>query len=64
VTAADVQAAARADLHPDRLVVLTVGPWTQIATGDVQGRAKMDGLGLGNVVQLPLRDPLTLEPRP
>jgi zinc protease len=64
VTAADVQAAARADLHPDRLLVLTVGPWTQIATGDVQGRAKMESLGLGTVVQLPLRDPLTLEPRP
>lgn len=64
VTAEDVQEAARADLHPDRLVALTVGPWAQIAAGDPQGRAKMETLGLGAVRQLPLRDPLTLEPRP
>ena len=64
VTAADVQAAARAELHPDRLVALVVGPWEQIAPGDPQGRAKVDGLGLGEVRHVPLRDPLTLEPRP
>jgi predicted Zn-dependent peptidase len=64
VTAEQVQAAARAELHPDRLVVLTVGPWAQIAAGDPQGRAKVEALGLGPVTQLPLRDPLTLEPKP
>jgi zinc protease len=64
VTAADVMAAAKAELHPDRLVALLVGKWEPIAAGDPQGRAKIDALGLGEVRHLPLRDPLTLEPRP
>jgi predicted Zn-dependent peptidase len=62
VTADDVQAAARSDLHPDRLVVLMVGPWAQLEPGDPQGRAKLVTLGLGETHHLPLRDPLTLEP--
>lgn len=64
VTAEDVMATARAELHPDRVVALVVGPWEQLVAGDPQGRAKLDGLGLGEVHHLPLRDPLTLEPRP
>ena len=64
VTPEQVQQAARDDLHPDRLVVLTVGPWAQIAAGDPQGRAKVETLGLPPVVQVPLRDPVTLEPKP
>jgi zinc protease len=64
VTAEQVQQAARTDLHPDRLVALTVGPWAAIAAGDPQGRAKIETLGLPPVVQLPLRDPVTLEPKP
>jgi predicted Zn-dependent peptidase len=64
VTAEQVQQAARTDLHPDRLVALTVGPWAAIAAGDPQGRAKIETLGMPPVVQLPLRDPVTLEPKP
>jgi zinc protease len=64
VSAADVAAAARAELHPDRLVAVMVGPWEALAAGDPQGRAKLDALGLGEVTHLPLRDPLTLEPVP
>lgn len=64
VTAAQVQAAAAENLHPDRLVMLVVGKWEEIAPGDPEGLAKMADLLGGEVVHLPLRDPLTLEPRP
>lgn len=64
VTAAQVQAAAAKHLHPDRLVMLVVGKWEEIAPGDPEGRAKMADLLGGEVVHLPLRDPLTLEPKP
>jgi len=64
VTAAQVQAAAEKHLHPDRLVMLVVGKWDEIAPGDPEGRAKMAEILGGDVVHLPLRDPLTLEPKP
>lgn len=64
VTAAQVLEAARKHLHPDQLVLLVVGKWEEIAPGDPEGRAKMADLLGGEVVHLPLRDPLTLEPRP
>ncbi len=64
VTASQVQAAAAKYLHPDQLVMLVVGKWEEIAPGDPEGRAKMADLLGGEVVHLPLRDPLTLEPRP
>jgi predicted Zn-dependent peptidase len=62
VTAGEVQAAAQKYLHPDRLVMLVVGKWSDIEPGDPQGRAKMSQLFGGRVTHLPLRDPLTLEP--
>lgn len=64
VTAAQVQAAAQKYLHPDQLVMLVVGKWSEIEPGDPQGRAKMAQFFGGEVTRLPLRDPLTLEPRP
>ena len=64
VTAAQVQAAAQKYLHPDQLVMLVVGKWSEIEPGDPQGRAKMAQFFGGEVIRLPLRDPLTLEPRP
>ena len=64
VTAEQVLAAAREHIHPDRLVLLVVGKWEEIAPGDSEGRAKMADLFGGAVEHLPLRDPLTLEPRP
>ena len=64
VTAAQVQAAAQKFFHPDRLVMLVVGKWAEIEPGDPQGRAKMSQFFGGAVTHLPLRDPVTLEPRP
>ena len=64
VTAEQVQEAAQKYLHPDRLVMLVVGKWSEIAPGDPQGRAKMAQFFGGAATPLPLRDPLTLEPRP
>lgn len=64
VTAADVVRVARQFLHPDRVMVLTVGRWREIEAGDPAGRARAADLGLGPVHHLPRRDPLTLEALP
>lgn len=57
-----IRAAAQRHLHPDRLVVLTVGRWDEIARGDLEGRASMAELFGDEVEMLPLRDPLTQMP--
>lgn len=62
VSAEELRAAAQRHLHPDRLVVLTVGRWEEISRGDLEGRASMNGLFGGEVEVLPLRDPLTQMP--
>ncbi len=64
VTADDVLRVAKEHLHPDDLVILIVGKWSEIAPGDPQGRAKMSQFDDGQVTHLPLLDPLTLEPLP
>jgi predicted Zn-dependent peptidase len=62
VTAADVRRVAERYLSPAELVVLVVGKWSEIAPGDPQGRASMAQFAEGRATELPLRDPLTLEP--
>jgi predicted Zn-dependent peptidase len=62
VTPADVLRVAKKYLHPDELVMLVVGKWSEIAPGDPQGRATMAQFAGGRAELLPLRDPLTLEP--
>ncbi len=67
VTAEDVKRVANKILHPEEMVVLVVGNWDVISAGDVDGRATMKDIQTivgGDVVELPLRDPLTLEPLP
>jgi zinc protease len=64
VTAEDLQRVARKHLDPARMALLVVGDWDEIAKGDVDKRATMDGFFGGKVKHLPLRDPLTLEPLP
>ena len=64
VGAAEVRGVAEKYLDPDRLVMLVVGKWSEIAPGDPQGRATMAQLFGGRVEHLPLRDPLTLAPQP
>ncbi len=64
VTKADVLRVARKYLDSDKLVFLIVGSWADIEKGDADGRASMaDFLG-GQSTQLPLRDPLTMQPMP
>ncbi len=62
VTPADVQRVAKEHLDPEAMAVLIVGKWSDIAPGDLGGRAKMADLFGGKATELPLRDPLTLEP--
>jgi zinc protease len=62
VTAEDVQRVAREHLDPEKMAILVVGDWSEIAPGDLDGRASMDEFFGGEVTHLPLRDPLTLEP--
>jgi zinc protease len=61
VTKSAVVNAARAHLHPDRLIVLAVGNVDEILKGHPDHPdAKFEGFG--PLVRVPLRDPLTLRP--
>ena len=62
VTEQDVLRVAQKHLSPDRLVSLIVGDWPAIEGGDPDGRASMEDIRGGESTELPLRDPLTLEP--
>lgn len=64
VGADDVLRVAAKHLHPDRLVFLIVGDWDDIVKGDADGKATMAEFHGGRATELPLRDPLTLEPLP
>ena len=61
VSAQDVQRAAQKYLTPDKVAIVIVGKWDEIAKGDMNGRANMQEFFNGDVTHLPLRDPLTLE---
>jgi zinc protease len=58
----DLQRVAKKHLDPEKMAILVVGDWDEIAKGDLQGRATMKDFFGGAVKHLPLRDPLTLEP--
>ncbi len=64
VTPEDVRRVAESVLHPDRTVILVVGPWREIEPGDPGRRASMRDFYGGAVRHLPERDPMTLEARP
>ena len=64
VTREDLQRVARTHLDPERMAILVVGDWDEIAPGDLGKRASMAEFFGGRVKHLPLRDPLTLEPLP
>lgn len=64
VTREDLQRVARKHLDPEKMAILVVGDWEEIAPGDLEKRASMQDFFGGKVTHLPLRDPLTLEPLP
>jgi len=63
VTAEDVRRAAEAYLHPDEVVIVTVGKWRLIEAGDAARRARAGDFYDGLVLFLEERDPRTLKPR-
>jgi zinc protease len=62
VTAADVQRVARQYLDPSKLVILVVGRKADILQGSPEHPIKLSDLAGGRVVDVPLRDPMTMQP--
>ena len=62
ITVEDIQRVAREHLDPSKMAILVVGQWEDIEPGDLDGRAKMAEFFGGEATELPLRDPMTLEP--
>jgi zinc protease len=62
VTADDVLRVAQKYLQPDKLVILGVGNTKDILAGYDKVPVKFTDFGLGEVHQIPLRDPMTLAP--
>ncbi len=64
VTREDVLRVARKYLTPERVVILVVGQKSEILLGHPDHPVQLTDLAGGRLVDLPLRDPLTLEPLP
>lgn len=62
VTGDDVARVARKWLHPESFVILAVGQKEEILKGDGEHNVKLTDLIPGKLVELPLRDPMTLKP--
>jgi len=62
VQAEDVQRVAREHLISNRLVILVVGEKEEILKGHPDHDVSLSSLVGGRVVELPLRDPMTMEP--
>jgi zinc protease len=60
VTVADVERVAKSYLDPQKLAILVVGDQKEIAAGE-EGDSNLGALGGGKVVDLPLRDPMTMK---
>ncbi|HLN92993.1 MAG TPA: pitrilysin family protein, partial [Thermoanaerobaculia bacterium] len=62
VTAADVERVAKKFLASDRLVILIVGKKSDILAGDLKHKIELQALAGNRLVDLPLRDPMTMKP--
>ncbi len=58
----DVQRVAKQYLHPEEMIFLVVGNWADISAGDPDRPVNLGDLIEGEPIELPLRDPLTLQP--
>jgi predicted Zn-dependent peptidase len=64
VTKEDIQRVARKYLTTDKMVMLVVGQKEEILRGDPGHPVNLAGLAGGKLVDVPLRDPLTMKPLP
>lgn len=62
VTPEDIQRVAQKYLAPDEMKVMVIGKWDEIYAGDENGRATMNDIFDGQSTEIPLRDPLTMQP--
>jgi predicted Zn-dependent peptidase len=62
VTAEDVQRVAKKWLEPSKLAILVVGQKDEILKGHPNHPVKLTDLTTGKLIDVPLRDPLTMKP--
>jgi hypothetical protein len=58
----DLERVAKKFISPDKLVILVVGQKAEILLGHPSHDVKLTSLAGGRVVDVPLRDPLTMKP--
>ncbi|MFM8360114.1 MAG: M16 family metallopeptidase, partial [Verrucomicrobiota bacterium] len=64
VTGDEIRRVAGKYLHPDRVAIFVVGQKAEILKGHPDHPVTLESLAGGRLTELPLRDPLTLEPLP
>ena len=62
MTIADAQRVAKKWLDPSKVVILAVGNKEEILKGHPDHPVAIKELGQGRVIELPLRDPMTMKP--